>query len=347
MLWRGFQGTGHRAGEGSAPGSIRRRRQPSADRPWSGGQPGADVQPPLIGDPWILDAPDATWGSSSRHPRSTPPTDPSRVDVTRLEWWDLTKRILIVLSEFGYWGEELVGPLETFDEAGYEVDFATPKGKRPDAARRRAWTRSTSTRRSASPSPRRRWPTRSRRSTPRSRYDKPIDISAWIPERPYWSRRPSCATGGLLRPARRGREGDRRQVRRDPARRRQRPDRRHRQQRADPRPDPAASRSSTSRSARSATASPCLAFARDLGRTARASSPASTSPATARSTTTRTARASSGSRTSTWARRRTRSSTSCATRPLPAASTTATRPRDVGHRRLPVHHRPLDARTRT
>ena len=41
------------------------------------------------------------------------------------------KRILIVLSEFGYWGEELVGPLETFDEAGYEVDFATPTGKRP------------------------------------------------------------------------------------------------------------------------------------------------------------------------------------------------------------------------
>ena len=44
---------------------------------------------------------------------------------------DLSKRILIVLSEFGYWGEELVGPLETFDEAGYQVDFATPKGKRP------------------------------------------------------------------------------------------------------------------------------------------------------------------------------------------------------------------------
>ena len=43
------------------------------------------------------------------------------------------KKILIILSEWGYWGEELVGPLETFDQAGYEVDFATPKGKRPDA----------------------------------------------------------------------------------------------------------------------------------------------------------------------------------------------------------------------
>ncbi|NJR51380.1 MAG: type 1 glutamine amidotransferase domain-containing protein [Leptolyngbyaceae cyanobacterium CSU_1_3] len=43
------------------------------------------------------------------------------------------KHILIVLSEWGYWGEELIGPLETFDRAGYEVTFATPKGKRPVA----------------------------------------------------------------------------------------------------------------------------------------------------------------------------------------------------------------------
>lgn len=35
------------------------------------------------------------------------------------------KRILILLSEWGYWGEELLGPLETFDQAGYHVDFAT------------------------------------------------------------------------------------------------------------------------------------------------------------------------------------------------------------------------------
>jgi putative intracellular protease/amidase len=43
------------------------------------------------------------------------------------------KRVLIVLSEWGFWGEELIGPLETFDKAGYQVDFATPKGKRPVA----------------------------------------------------------------------------------------------------------------------------------------------------------------------------------------------------------------------
>jgi len=35
----------------------------------------------------------------------------------------VSKRILVVLSEWGYWGEELVGPIEAFEEAGYEVDF--------------------------------------------------------------------------------------------------------------------------------------------------------------------------------------------------------------------------------
>jgi len=45
----------------------------------------------------------------------------------------VTRRILIILSEMGYWGEELIGPLETFDNTGYAVDFATPNGKRPRA----------------------------------------------------------------------------------------------------------------------------------------------------------------------------------------------------------------------
>jgi putative intracellular protease/amidase len=50
-----------------------------------------------------------------------------------LQGGHVVKRILIVLSEYGYWGEELVGPLETFDKAGYQVDFVTPTGKRPVA----------------------------------------------------------------------------------------------------------------------------------------------------------------------------------------------------------------------
>jgi len=45
----------------------------------------------------------------------------------------MSKKILIILSEYGYWGEELIGPLETFDKAGYQVDFATPTGKRAHA----------------------------------------------------------------------------------------------------------------------------------------------------------------------------------------------------------------------
>lgn len=46
---------------------------------------------------------------------------------------DLKKRVLVVISEFGYWGEELVGPLETLDSAKYQLDFVTPTGLRPIA----------------------------------------------------------------------------------------------------------------------------------------------------------------------------------------------------------------------
>jgi len=43
----------------------------------------------------------------------------------------MSKQILIVLSEWGYWGEELIGPLEACDTEGYEVSFVTPTGQRP------------------------------------------------------------------------------------------------------------------------------------------------------------------------------------------------------------------------
>jgi len=36
-----------------------------------------------------------------------------------------------VLSEYGYWGEELIGPFKILAKAGYEFVFATPKGNRP------------------------------------------------------------------------------------------------------------------------------------------------------------------------------------------------------------------------
>jgi len=45
----------------------------------------------------------------------------------------MSKKILAVLSEYGYWGIELVGPLEKLEEAGYEVEFITPTGKKAEA----------------------------------------------------------------------------------------------------------------------------------------------------------------------------------------------------------------------
>src|SRR6266487_974902 len=71
----------------------------------------------------------------------------------------MTKKILIVLSEWGYWGEELLAPLETFDAAGYEVTFATPKGKRPHALPL-AWMRITLIHHSVDQSLPREWPAR-------------------------------------------------------------------------------------------------------------------------------------------------------------------------------------------
>ena len=45
----------------------------------------------------------------------------------------MSKRILVVLSEWGYWGEELVEPLDLFDTSGYQTTFVTPTGQRPAA----------------------------------------------------------------------------------------------------------------------------------------------------------------------------------------------------------------------
>ncbi|HEY5779027.1 MAG TPA: type 1 glutamine amidotransferase domain-containing protein [Terrimicrobiaceae bacterium] len=45
----------------------------------------------------------------------------------------MQKKILTVLSEWGYWGEELVGPLDVFNESGIAYDFWTPTGRIPRA----------------------------------------------------------------------------------------------------------------------------------------------------------------------------------------------------------------------
>ena len=47
---------------------------------------------------------------------------------------NLNKRALFVLSEWGYWGEELIGPMEVLEKNGYKIDFATAKGNRAACA---------------------------------------------------------------------------------------------------------------------------------------------------------------------------------------------------------------------
>ena len=235
------------------------------------------------------------------------------------------KRILIVLSECGYWGEELVGPLETFDEAGYEVDFATPHGQAARRRCRRAWTphyidpplgRSVTSQEMAE---------KVRALDASDALDKPIDISSLDARAPVLERRRPSSASMEAYYAR--------------ARRRSTKD----------------LATSTTRCCIVGGSGPivdlvnnqrvhdlilgfyklgkpigaecygvaCLAFARDLRRPQEHHLGQARHRATASSTTTRTAPA-SWAPTSTWARRRTRSSTSCATRPARTAPTTAT-----------------------
>ncbi|MCX6635649.1 MAG: type 1 glutamine amidotransferase domain-containing protein [Acidobacteria bacterium] len=96
------------------------------------------------------------------------------------------RNILVILSEYGFWGEELIGPLDTFDAAGYTVTFATPKGKRPVAL-------------PPSMDPNYIDPPLGRSVTSKTvadkvkaidkspRLDNPLNISAIMPELPYFS----------------------------------------------------------------------------------------------------------------------------------------------------------------
>ncbi|MFF7408919.1 type 1 glutamine amidotransferase domain-containing protein [Streptomyces lydicus] len=96
------------------------------------------------------------------------------------------KHILIVLSEYGYWAEELVGPLRKFDERGYRVTFATPTGKRAHALPPSLdeeyvdppLGRSVTTAEVAA---------LGRQVESGNRLDNPLSLAGWIPERPYTS----------------------------------------------------------------------------------------------------------------------------------------------------------------
>ncbi|MEV8630490.1 type 1 glutamine amidotransferase domain-containing protein [Streptosporangium sp. NPDC051023] len=98
----------------------------------------------------------------------------------------MSRKILVILSEHGYWGEELLGPLTHFDQRGYEVIFATPTGGRPHALPPSMDAdyvdpplgRSVTTPEVAK---------LTRELDESDRLDAPLDISAWVPERPYVS----------------------------------------------------------------------------------------------------------------------------------------------------------------
>jgi len=98
----------------------------------------------------------------------------------------VTKKVLVLLSEFGYWGEELVGPLHHFDQHGYNVVFATPTGKQPHALPPSLEPdsidpplgRSVVTAEIAK---------LSRDLDESDRLANPVSIASWMPERPYTS----------------------------------------------------------------------------------------------------------------------------------------------------------------
>lgn len=109
------------------------------------------------------------------------------------------RRILCVLSEWGYWGEELIGPVEVFDAAGYQVDFCTPTGRRPNAiavSQDPAYIDPPLGRPVTSPDMAakvRLWDDPSTEEG--RRLEHPLNLSALLPERPYFAA--PCFVRGL------------------------------------------------------------------------------------------------------------------------------------------------------
>jgi putative intracellular protease/amidase len=97
-----------------------------------------------------------------------------------------SRKILVVLSEYGYWGEELLGPVETFDAAGYELDFATPTGKRP-VALPPSMDPSYVDPPLGKPVTSEEVAAKVRELDKSPRLDNPINLSELVPFRPYWS----------------------------------------------------------------------------------------------------------------------------------------------------------------
>ncbi len=98
----------------------------------------------------------------------------------------MSKKILVLVSEHGYWAEEMIGPVSQFDARGYEVTFATPTGSRAHALPPSMdpdyidppLGRSVTTPEIAR---------LGREFDDSGRLDAPLDLSSWLPERPYTS----------------------------------------------------------------------------------------------------------------------------------------------------------------
>jgi putative intracellular protease/amidase len=98
----------------------------------------------------------------------------------------VSRNILVILSEYGYWAEELLGPVVAFDERGYEVDFATPRGRRPRAlppSLDPGYVDPPLGRPVTSPEV----AAQARRLDESARLDDPVNLSRLVPERPYLS----------------------------------------------------------------------------------------------------------------------------------------------------------------
>lgn len=96
------------------------------------------------------------------------------------------KKILTILSEWGYWGEELVGPYDVLIDAGYTIDFATAHGRKPPAL-------PPSMDETYIDPPLDKHVTdahyakRTKEIHESDLLEKPIDLSAWFPAMPYFN----------------------------------------------------------------------------------------------------------------------------------------------------------------
>lgn len=96
------------------------------------------------------------------------------------------KKILCCLSEWGYWGEELVGPLEVLDAKGYETVMMTPTGKRPPAlppSMDSSYIDPPLGKKVTSEY----YAQKTREIEESTRLDNPIDLSKWFPQMPYFN----------------------------------------------------------------------------------------------------------------------------------------------------------------